>query len=134
MTRSAHIEIESRNLLAFLRESIRELLNEMVPEMGTANAPEKVAESIMHACAEYAYVTAECAVDVEHGCVVIWSESAMEHIAAMIQEHADRGRNVRLAELLAVRLQALDKALAQPLEGPVAKSMGEGPMQDRRSY
>jgi len=51
---------------------------------------EEVAERIMHKCAEHAFVSAECAADPEHPCVIIWSESAKEHMAAMIQEYANK--------------------------------------------
>ncbi len=49
---------------------------------------EQTVEKIMHACAEHAYVSAECAEDRDHPCVVKWSESAQEHLAAMLHEYA----------------------------------------------
>jgi hypothetical protein len=49
---------------------------------------EQTVEKIMHACAEHAYVSAECAEDPEHACVVKWSQAAQEHIAAMLDEYA----------------------------------------------
>jgi len=49
---------------------------------------EQAVEKIMHACAEHGYVSAECADGPSHPCVVIWSKSAQEHLAAMLHEYA----------------------------------------------
>lgn len=56
---------------------------------------EDVAEQIMHAAAEHVFVSAECAEDREHPCVILWSESAREHIGAMIQRYADEQKEMQ---------------------------------------
>ncbi|MFA5526192.1 MAG: hypothetical protein WC992_05145 [Acholeplasmataceae bacterium] len=48
---------------------------------------EETARKLMHACAEHGYVSAECAEDTDHPCVITWSEHAVEHLAAMLDEY-----------------------------------------------
>ena len=55
---------------------------------------EETVVRLMHGCAEHGYVSAECAVDSEHPCVITWSESAQEHLAAMLSEYAKSERRM----------------------------------------
>ena len=53
---------------------------------------EVLAQKIMAACAEHGYVTARCAEDMFHPCIIGWSETATEHIGAMIEAYAAEAR------------------------------------------
>lgn len=51
--------------------------------------PEQVAIKIMEDCATHGFVRAQCAEDDAHPCLVVWSDNAVEHIAAIIEDYAE---------------------------------------------
>lgn len=49
---------------------------------------ESMACRLMNECAQHGFVSATCAVDTTHPCVIVWSNNAVEHVAAMFDEYA----------------------------------------------
>lgn len=66
----------------------------MIEDTGQRLTAESAVERIMNECAEHGWVSAQCAHDPEHPCVIVWSENAREYLAAILDEYAD-GREAR---------------------------------------
>jgi hypothetical protein len=70
---------------------------------------EKVAAVIAARAAEEGWIRAECAMDKSHPCLVIWSESAVEHLGAFLHAmHKKSYERGAVGGLLALSIVAAD--------------------------